>query len=309
MFDITLLGCAALLPLPERALTAAALSCAGHTVLFDCGEGTQSAARKAHVNVIGVDLIALTHYHGDHIFGLPGLLQTMFSMNRTQPLVIAGPAGIAAELAPVVRLAGWLSFDLKLVELPPEGVQLCALCPGWPPEARLTAFPTVHRVPSQGYAVTLSRAGRFLPERAKALGVPLNQWSALQHGACVEADGRLVRPEDVLGAPRRGLKFVFSGDTAPCPSLEEAARDADLFICEATYGENEQEALAADHGHMTFAQAAAIAARANVRRLWLTHYSQMIKDPAEYLDNARTFFPDAVCGEDGLRADLRFDEA
>ena len=308
MFDITLLGCAALLPLPERGLTAATLSCAGHTILFDCGEGTQTAARKAHVNVIGVDLIALTHYHGDHIFGLPGLLQTMFSMNRTQPLVIAGPKDIAAEMAPIMKLAGWLSFPVKLVELPEDGARLCDLCPGWPVEARIRAFPTVHRVVSQGYEVTLSRAGRFLPERAKALNVPLKAWSALQHGERVEVEGQTVRPEDVLGAPRRGLKFVFSGDTAPCAPLEEAAKDADLFICEGTYGDDAQEALAADHGHMTFRQAAGIAQRANARRLWLTHYSQMIKEPAEYIENARAAFPDAVCGEDGMRIALRFDE-
>ena len=118
MIDVTLLGTAALLPLPDRALTAAALSCAGHTILFDCGEGTQTAARKAHVNILSAGVIALTHCHGDHIFGLPGLLQSMFSMNRTAPLVIVGPQEAQAELAPLVKLAGRLSYEVRLAALP-----------------------------------------------------------------------------------------------------------------------------------------------------------------------------------------------
>ena len=308
MIDITLLGTSALLPLPDRALTAMMLTCAGHRILFVCGEGTQSAARKAGANVINADIIALTHYHGDHIFGLPGLLQTMFCMNRANPLTILGPAGLREAMEPILALAGWLPFEVRLAELPPEGARLSDFGPGWPAAARLTAFPTKHRVVSQGYVFTLERAGKFLPERAKALGVPVTQWSLLQKGEAVSLMDRTVRPEEVLGAPRRGLKVVFSGDTTACASLEEAAREADLFICEGTYGGNDQLELAVDHGHMTFAQAGELAAAAHARRLWLCHYSQMIQDPEDYLDNARAFFPEAVCGRDGMALTLRFDE-
>ena len=121
MIDVALIGTAALVPIPERALTAALLSCAGRSILLDCGEGTQTAARKAGVSLMSTDVIALTHYHGDHIFGLPGLLQTMCCMGRTDPLTILGPEGIQEELAPIVKLAGWLSYPLSLQELPPEG--------------------------------------------------------------------------------------------------------------------------------------------------------------------------------------------
>ena len=168
-------------------------------------------------------------------------------------------------------------------------------------EATLTAFKTEHRVPSQGYCFTLSRAGKFMPQKAKALGVPMNQWGLLQKGVSVQVDGATILPEQVLGTPRRGLKFVFSGDTSSCESLIQAAAEADLLICEATYGENEQAQLALEHGHMNFIQAAKAAADANVKRLWLCHYSQMIADPQACLPNAREVFENTVCGEDGMK--------
>ena len=309
MLDITLLGTAALMPIPDRALTAATLTCAGHTILFDCGEGTQTAARRAGVSLMKADVIALTHYHGDHIFGLPGLLQTMEVFGRTQPLTLVGPAGLEAAMRPILELAGHTGYPVRLATLPEDGLKLEMLARGWPEGARLAAFPTVHRVPSQGYCFTLDRAGKFLPDRARALGVPVNQWSLLQRGQRLKLeDGRAVGPEDVLGAPRRGLKFVFTGDTAPCDSLVEAAKGADLMICEATYGEDDQAQLAQEHGHMVFAQAAGVAHRAGVRRLWLAHYSQMVEDPSAYLPNATALFEHTVCGADGLSVTLRFEE-
>ena len=196
---------------------------------------------------------------------------------------------------------------IRLAGLPKEGLRLSTLNPNWPAGAVLTAFPTEHRVSSQGYCLSLSRAGRFLPERARALGVPVDRWGLLQKGQSVQANGVEIQPADVLGAPRRGLKIAFSGDTAPCDGLVRGAAGADLLICEATYGENEQAQLAIDHGHMNFAQAAEAAKRAGARRLWLTHYSQMVEDPAQYLPNATSVFENTVCGEDGMAVTLKFD--
>lgn len=307
MIDVTLLGTSALLPLPERAETAATLTCAGRTILFDCGEGTQMAARKAGVSLMKADLIALTHYHGDHIFGLPGLLQSLGCAGRTQPLYITGPEGLHEAMRPIFALVGDTAYPVRLMEIPEDGLRLSALDGGWPAQARLTAFATAHRVPSQGYCFTLGRAGRFMPERAKVLGVPVGLWGALQKGQSVQANGTTILPEQVLGEPRRGLKLVFSGDTAACDALTDAAAGADLLIAEATYAENEQAEMAAERGHMTFAQAAETAVRAGVRTLWLTHYSQMIEDPLEFLPIAQAVFPGAVCGQDGMRTTLRFD--
>ena len=280
MLTITLLGTAATMPLPDRALTAAVAECGGHSLLFDCGEGTQTAARRAGVNLMKMDAVCLTHYHGDHIFGLPGLLQTLGCQGRTRPLVLDAPAA------------------------------LCEKFGGWPQGAKLTPVPTRHRVISQGYRLDLPRAGRFSPEQARALGVPVKQWKTLQHGENITLDGgRVIRPEAVLGPARQGLSFVFSGDTAPCPALEKAAAGADLLLCDSTYALPEQAAQAKQYGHSTFGQSAALAAKAGAKRLWLVHYSPMITDPEEELAQAQSLFPAAECGYDGKSITLQYEEA
>ena len=309
MLTITLLGTAATMPLPDRALSAAFAECGGHGVLFDCGEGTQAAARRAGVNLMRADAIALTHYHGDHIFGLPGLLQTLGCQGREKPLTLLGPQGLAAVAAALRALTGPLPYPVRLQELCAEPLLLESIAPGWTAGARLVPFRTQHRVPSIGYRLELPRAGRFAPEKARALAVPVQQWKLLQHGQAVEVDGRIVRPEQVLGAPRRGLSMVFSGDTAPCAGLCGAAQDADLLICDATYALPEQEAQARQWGHSTFGQSALLATQAGARRLWLTHYSPMITDPEAELMQAQQFFPAAECGFDGKRITLQYEEA
>ena len=308
MIEITLIGTGALLPIPDRALTAVFLNCGGHSILFDCGEGTQSAARKAGVSLMKTDIIALTHYHGDHILGLPGLLKTMWRSERTETLYITGPEGLWNKaMEPVLRLTGRTPYPIELIEIPAEGLQLSELIKGWA-AAKLTAFKTKHKVPSQGYCFTLERAGKFLPQRAKALGVPVNQWSILQKGKSVQLGDKIILPEQVLGEPRKGLKFIFTGDTTACDTLIDAAKDADLMISEATYGENEQAQKATDNGHMTFAQAAESAKKAAVKQLWLAHFSQMIIDPKEYLPNATAIFANTICGKDGMSVILKFEK-
>ena len=285
MIDITLLGTSALAPLPERALTSVFLSCGGHSILFDCGEGTQTAARKAGVSLMKTDIIALSHYHGDHI-----------------------PEGLREVLSDLLRLAGMLSYPVIPLFIPDNGLDLRGFIPGFRFDAALSAFPTEHRVPSRGYCYTLSRPGKFMPEKAKALGVPLKLWNQLQKREKAEFDGVTVLPEQVLGEPRKGLKFVFSGDTAYCGSLIDASRGADLAVYDATYGEHGQAELATEYGHMNFAQAADAAKKAGVKQLWLSHYSQMIQEPSDYLQNAAEIFENAVCGHDGLSAELKFEE-
>ena len=183
-----------------------------------------------------------------------------------------------------------------------------AFDPAWPEKARLTPFPTKHRSPSQGYCFTLDRAGKFLPEKARALNVPLTEWGRLQKGEEVETPAGIVRPEQVTGPPRKGLKFVFSGDTAECPALTEAARGADLAIFEGTFGDPAHGEAADRYGHMTFERAARTAAEAGVRELWLAHFSQRMADPADYLSYAEAFFPGTVLGKDGMRTTLAFEK-
>ena len=308
MIDVTLLGTAALMPLPDRGLTAAFLECGGRAVLFDCGEGTQTAIRREKLNPMKIDLIALTHYHGDHLFGLPGLLQSLHVMERERPLYITGPEPLMEMIRPVAQLTGGTCFPIMAAQIPPEGVSMQAFDPAWPEKARLTPFPTKHRSPSQGYCFTLDRAGKFLPEKARALNVPVTEWGRLQKGEEVETPEGIVRPEQVTGPPRKGLKFVFSGDTAECPALTEAARGADLAILEGTFGDPAHEEAADRYGHMTFGRAARTAAEAGVRKLWLAHFSQRMDDPADYLSHAEAFFPGTVLGRDGMRTTLAFEK-
>ena len=181
MLTITLLGTAATMPLPDRALTAAVAECGGHSLLFDCGEGTQTAARRAGVNLMKLDAICLTHYHGDHIFGLPGLLQTLGCQGRTRPLALYGPKGLGEVWAALRVLTGPLPYPVcpEVLDAP---ATLRERFGGWPQGAKLTPVPTRHRVTSQGYRLDLPRAGRFSPEKARALGVPVQQWKMLQQG-------------------------------------------------------------------------------------------------------------------------------
>ena len=279
----------------------------GHSLLFDCGEGTQAAARRAGVNLMKLDAICLTHYHGDHIFGLPGLLQTLGCQGRTRPLALYGPAGLDAIWPALRTLTGPLPYPIRARQLEKDPVDLAAF--GWPVGAQLLPIPTRHRVPSRGYRLDLPRAGRFDPAKARALNVPVPAWKLLQRGQSIPlVNGAVVAPADVLGPARRGLRFVFSGDTAPCPSLEQAAQNADLFLCDATYPDNEQEAQAKQWGHSTFGQSAALAARAGAKRLWLVHYSPMITEPEECLHFAQGTFPRAECGFDGKQLTLQFEE-
>ena len=199
MLTITLLGTAATMPLPERALTAAVAECGGHSLLLDCGEGTQTAARRAGVNLMRADAICLTHYHGDHIFGLPGLLQTLGAQGRTRPLVLLGPEGLLEVWRAVYALTGPLPYAVKpLVCRAGQPVALDALSDGWPAGATLLPVATKHRVRSLGYRLELPRAGRFDPEKARALGVPVTQWRLLQRGQAVPLAERMVQPAVVL---------------------------------------------------------------------------------------------------------------
>ena len=310
MINVTILGTAGALPLPERALTAFTLSLKGRHILFDCGEGTQVALRRAGINFMKIDMIALTHYHGDHVFGLPGLLQTMNLNERTEPLYIAGPVRrpgtLDAELDNILALTGRLEYELRLAEIGENGLELHKILPDWPEKAVLRAFKTEHRVLSQGYRFELARAGKFDASRARALSIPLKFWSPLQHGETVTDGDNIYTPDMVLGPERRGISVAFTGDTMFCDSAVKGAAGADLLISEATYGDPDQEETAAKWGHMTFSQAGRLAAAANVRDLRLVHFSQRINDPEEFLDSARAYFPEAKCGTQGEQLVLSY---
>lgn len=302
MIDVCLLGCGGMMPLPNRHLTALLMRCNGSSLLIDCGEGTQISMKKNGWSFKPIDTICFTHYHGDHISGLPGLLLSMGNADRDMPLHLIGPRGLERVVNSLRVIAPELPFDIVYHEI--EGPQQTFEMNGY----KLTAFKVNHNVLCYGYTVELARAGRFDPVRAKEQEIPLRYWSVLQKGETVTEDGKTYTPEMVLGAPRKGLKLTYTTDTRPTDSIVRNAEDSDLLICEGMYGEEEKKSKAREYKHMTFSEAADIAVRANVRELWLTHFSPSLVRPEDYMKQVRSIFPNAHAGKDGKTIELKFSE-
>lgn len=287
----------------NRWLTALVVRYKGHAVLIDCGEGTQIAAQRAGISLKPIDKILLTHLHADHVSGLPGLLLTMGNMGRTESVSVIGPVGTERLMAAVRVIAPNLPFEIRVSELETEQELMYFL------ECDIKAFSVLHGVPCYGYSISLPRAGKFAPDKARALEIPLSFWSLLQRGECVESGGKTYTPEMVMGPPRRGLKLTYCTDSRPTPAIVEAARDADLFICEGMYGDEESRPKALENRHMLFSEAAQIAAEAGgVRELWLTHYSPSLPNPKAYLSAAREIFPQTHTVRDGRSKELKFED-
>ena len=302
MLDVCLLGCGGMMPLPYRWLTALMTRFNGSSLLIDCGEGTQIAIKEKGWSFKPIDVICFTHYHGDHISGLPGLLLTMGNADRTEPLTLIGPKGLERVVNALRVIAPELPFELKFIEItqPEETMELNGY--------RLKAFRVNHNVLCYGYTLEIDRAGKFDLERALALDIPKQYWKNLQKGELVELDGKTYTPDMVLGAPRKGIKLTYCTDTRPTNSIRENAKGSDLFICEGMYGETDKDAKASEYKHMTFYEAADLAKGAEVEELWLTHYSPSLTWPEEYMGAVREIFPNAKAGKDGMSAELSFPE-
>lgn len=249
-----------------------------------------------------IDVICFTHYHADHISGLPGLLLTMGNAERTEPLILIGPKGLERVVSALRVIAPELPFSLRFIELD-EPRQQFSIGP-----FVIDAYKVNHNVTCYGYAISIPRAGRFDVERAKEQGVPLRAWSRLQKGETVLMDGVTYTPDMVLGAVRRGLKVSYCTDTRPVPVIAEYAQDADLFICEGMYGEDGKEIKAREYKHMTMYEAANLAVKAQPKQLWLTHYSPSLTRPDEFIENVRKIFPRAKAARDGWSLELDFDD-
>lgn len=301
MLNVTLTGTSGMMPLKNRWLSSCLLNTNGHSVLVDCGEGTQIAMKCAGLRFKPVDVICITHFHADHISGLPGFLLTLCSEGRTEPVTVIGPAGLARVVRALCTIAPNLTYELRCVEYNGFAFQT--------DELKITPFPVRHGVPCLGYRFDMDRAGKFDPERAKQNNVPMKIWSTLQKKGAAEFEGRLYTPDMVMGPPRKGLRVTYTTDTRPTDSIAENAQGADLFICEGMFSDPEKLPRAVETKHMIFSEAAAIAKKAGVRRLWLTHYSPSLSEPEEGLSAATDIFPDAECGFDGKTIDLIFDES
>lgn len=302
MLDVCLLGSGGMMPLPYRWLTSLMTRFNGSNLLIDCGEGTQIAIKEKGWSFKPIDTICFTHYHGDHISGLPGLLLTMGNAERTEPLVLIGPKGLERVVNALRVIAPELPFPLVFWEIqgPQQTFERCGY--------RITAFRVSHNVPCYGYTLEIDRAGRFDVDRARAAQIPMKLWSRLQKGEVIEEEGRTFRPEDVLGPARRGIKVTYCTDTRPVPVIAKQAKHADLFICEGMYGEPDKAAKAVEYKHMTFAEAAQLAKQAQPGELWLTHFSPSLVRPEEYMGQVREVFANAHAGKDGRTVELDFED-
>ncbi len=302
MLDLCLLGTSGMMPLPGRWLTALMTRLEGSSLLIDCGEGTQVAIREKGWSVNPIDTICFTHYHGDHISGLPGLLLSMGNSDRLKPVTLIGPKGLEKVVNALCIIAPGIPFPLHFIELtePEEEMEVNGY--------HLKAFRVNHNVPCYGYTITVPRGGRFYPELARERNIPLPLWGRLQHGETVEIEGKCFTPDMVLGPPRRGIKLTYCTDTRPTDRLVQNAKESDLLICEGMYGEAEKQKNAIENKHMMFAEAAKVAAKAEVREMWLTHYSPSLIYPQNYMKDIQKIFPNSHAGKDGMSRTLEFPE-
>ncbi len=302
MIDICLLGSGGMMPLPGRWLSSALVRYGSTLTLFDAGEGTQIPWKSAGWGFKQLGAICLTHMHADHVAGLPGVLFMLANAGKTEPLDIYGPPGTRYVFEGLHRIFHDMPFPIRLHEL--IGGEQFSL----PDGLKGSAGAASHGIPCLAYRIDLERNPAFLAEQAKALGLPVQLWSRLQHGETLTYDGRIITPSQVLGPPRRGIALAFITDTRPTPTLSQLASDVDLMICESMYDNPVDLPLAQAHYHMLATEAAALAKSAGAHELILTHFSPKITDPAMAERAARHVFPNTHAARDGMIVSLSYPE-
>ncbi|HIT89865.1 MAG TPA: ribonuclease Z [Candidatus Merdenecus merdavium] len=302
MLDVCLLGTGGMMPLPYRWLTSLMTRFNGSSVLIDCGEGTQIAIKEKGWSFKPIDILCFTHYHADHISGLPGLLLTMGNADRREPLTMIGPKGLERVVSAMRVIAPELPFEIKFMEL--QDAEETIEINGY----KITAFKVNHKVTCYGYTIEIQRQGKFQVDKALSLDIPKPYWNRLQKGEIIELKGQTYTPDLVMGAARKGIKITYCTDTRPTKSIIDNAKESDLFICEGMYGEPGKEEKAMEYKHMTFKEAATLAKEARVHQMWLTHYSPSLNHPQEFMEQVYNIFPNAVAGKDRMSVTLEFEE-
>ncbi|MBN7773187.1 ribonuclease Z [Clostridium aminobutyricum] len=296
MVAVCLPGTGGMLPTENRWLSCCWIEYQGKALLIDCGEGTQIALRKSGCKLSHLDLLLFTHFHADHIAGLPGLLLTLGNSGKRTPLTIAGPMGLKKVVDALSVIAPIVPYPLVINELEEKdknfehnGLQFSFL-------------PLKHGIPCFGYSIILKRKPIFNPDKAAALKIPKSSYKTLHEGKtiCLE-DRRIIRPEMVLDGERQPIKICYFTDTIKLDAMREFAWGADLLISEGMHAEEEQQGLMAQRGHMLFSDSATLAKEAGVKKLWLTHYSPALTNPEQFIDKAQHIFFETAAGFDGIR--------
>ena len=314
MIDIIMLGSGGGIPIPERYLSSMIINFKGRKILIDAGEGTQVAMREFHTGFRSLDIICLTHFHGDHIFGLPGLLSTLSNSNRVKPITIIGPSGLKRVIDGLLVSLQFLNFPIELIENPSQDLHFkieddilkLTQEKDQYDDIIISSLELQHSTNCLGYSFYVPRLPKFNPEKAVKLNIPKELWSTLKIGEEVEFEGEKYDSKNFLGQVRRGIKISFITDTRPIPEIIPFIEESDLFICEGTYGDDKKSEKAIDNSHMTFREAATLAKEARVEKLLLTHFSAGLEDTDKYKENAREVFPNTVIAYDGITENINF---
>lgn len=303
MLNICLLAEGGMMPLPNRYLTSMVASCNGSMILVDCGEGTQILLKKLKWGLKAIDIICFTHYHADHIAGLPGLLSTIGNCDRTEPLTLIGPKGLKEIVKGLTVITPQLPYDINLIELPDEGFK----------EYKhknyvINSLLVDHSIDCMAYSIEIVRGRKFDRNRAEEQKIPMKYWNRLQKGEAVEEENCIFTPDMVLSEERKGLKVCYCTDSRPVPQLVDFIEESDLFICEGMYGDDSYIERAEEAKHMLFSEAAGLAKAGNVKELWLTHFSPSLQNPEEFIGAAKDVFENSVLGEELLMKEFKFEE-
>lgn len=299
MIDICLLGCGGSLPVPYRSLTSLLIKYKGTKVLIDCGEGTQVSMKILGWGFKTIDIICFTHAHADHVIGISGLLLTIANAGRVAPLTILAPSNFKSIIEGLMVICPDLPYEVKIVECTePSSFTFENLT--------INTLQVDHTVQCNSYSIEVKRNKKFSVEKATKNKVPKMIWNRLQKGETVTFEEKEYIPEMVLGDDRKGLKISYATDTRPTDALLDFVKDSDLFVCEGMYGDDAELEKAISNKHMLFSEAATIAKNANVKELWLTHFSPSMMEPEKYINTAQFIFENSILGEDRLTKTLDF---
>ena len=304
MVNLTLLGCGGNVPLPNRFLSSLFMNFNGRKILVDCGEGTQVSMKMKGCGFKDIDLICITHTHGDHIIGLIGLLSTMGNSERKKPVTIIGPVGIK-EAMDAIQVLITLPYKLNIIENP-EGI--FSLVDPILSDLSIETIELEHSTECIGYNFYFARHPKFNVEKAQQNNVPRKYWNMLQKGMTIMDNDINYTPDMVLGDDRKGIKISMITDTRPLNTIPEFIYDADLFICEAMYGDEMDISKAIKNKHMLFREAASLAVRGNAKQLLLTHFSPSIEDPNVFENNAKSVFENTIIGYDRFSTQIKYPE-
>ncbi|WP_251859752.1 ribonuclease Z [Clostridium sp. Marseille-Q2269] len=346
MLDLVLLGCGGGMPTPDRFLSSLLINYRGRKLLIDCGEGTQVSMKMVGWGFKTIDIICITHVHGDHIIGLPGLLATIGNSGRRETLTIIGPEGIKEVISSLRIIVPYLPYDINIIENPKNSLKIKWINDSMEVfktqnidnfinnhdfnktienentfsneykknedtldyDIKISTLELEHSCPCIGYSFYINRKAKFNLEKAEKNNVPKFLWSKLQKGENLIYEGVKYTSDMVMGRNRRGIKLSYITDTRPVESIINFIEDSDLFICEGTYGHNEDLHKAIKNKHMTFIESADLAVRAGVKELILTHFSPALMDPENFKENAINIFPNTIIGKDRFMKTLSFIE-